>query len=97
MQRYAFFRRKLACKILSMQKTYHAKKKENLAYMHQSNDLFIFLNSKYLILLNVNIKMAKKMTGKIKGLKKIPSVTSKLCQNMQSSKNPEHEKILRGQ
>ena len=51
MQRYAFFRRKLACKILSMQKTYHAKKEENLAYMHQSNDLFIFLNSKYLILL----------------------------------------------
>ena len=36
---------------VGMQNTSHAKKEENLAYMHQSNGLFIFLNSKYLILL----------------------------------------------
>ena len=46
--------------------------------MHQSNDLFIFLNSKYLILLNLNIRMAKKWQKKVK-LKVLPPNFAKIC------------------
>ena len=76
----------LACKKLNMQKK---KKILRICISLMICSFFLIAN----IWLNVNIRMTKKMTGISKVERKIPSVTSKLCQNFQEP----WARILRGQ